>query len=44
MNEDNLKQVAAVISAKKTKLTPEEAKVLGDLALVDDQQYRKPNI
>lgn len=28
MNEDNLKQVAAAISAKKTKLTPEEAKEL----------------
>ncbi len=28
MNEENLKQVAAAISAKKTKLTPEEAKEL----------------
>jgi superfamily II DNA or RNA helicase len=28
MNEDNLKQVATAISAKKTKLTPEEAKEL----------------
>jgi hypothetical protein len=28
MNEDNLKQVAAAIAAKKTKLTPEEAKEL----------------
>ncbi|NYF88569.1 hypothetical protein RBB79_03455 [Tunturiibacter empetritectus] len=28
MNEDNLRQVAAAISAKKTKLTPEEAKEL----------------
>ena len=28
MNEDNLKQVAAAISAKKTKLSPEEAKEL----------------
>jgi len=28
MNEDNLKQVASAISAKKTKLTPEEAKEL----------------
>jgi hypothetical protein len=28
MNEDNLKQVASAISAKKTKLTPEEAKDL----------------
>ena len=30
MNEDNLKQVASAISAKKTKLTPEDAK---DLAI-----------
>jgi hypothetical protein len=30
MNEDNLKQVASAISAKKTRLTPEEAK---DLAI-----------
>jgi hypothetical protein len=28
MNEDNLKQVATAISAKRTKLTPEEAKEL----------------
>lgn len=28
MNEDSLKQVAAVITAKRTKLTPEEAKEL----------------
>jgi hypothetical protein len=33
MNEDNLKQVAAAISAKKTKLTPEEAKELAVRAL-----------
>jgi hypothetical protein len=33
MNEDNLKQVASAISAKKTKLTPEEAKDLAIRAL-----------
>ncbi len=33
MNEDNLKQVATAISAKKTKLTPEEAKELAIRAL-----------
>ena len=33
MSEDSLKQVAAVISAKRTKITPEEAKVIAKRAV-----------
>ena len=33
MSEDSLKQVAAVISAKRTKITPEEAKVIARRAV-----------
>jgi hypothetical protein len=37
MNEDSLKQVAAVIAGKKTKLSPEEAKELAARAV----QFKK---
>jgi hypothetical protein len=33
MNEDSLKQVAAVIAAKKTHISPEEAKVIAKRAV-----------
>jgi hypothetical protein len=45
MNEDNLKQVAAAISAKKTKLTPEEAKELAIRAVkFKKERCRIPSI
>ncbi|MCA0045332.1 DEAD/DEAH box helicase [Celeribacter litoreus] len=45
MNEDSLKQVAAVISAKKVRLTPEEARELAHRALrFKKERGRLPSI
>ncbi len=45
MNEENLKQVAAIISAKKVNLTPEEARELARRALkFKNERGRLPDI
>lgn len=45
MNEESLKQVASVISAKKAKLTPEEARFLAKRALMfKHERGRLPSI
>jgi hypothetical protein len=45
MSEESLKQVAAVINAKKVKLTPEEARDLAKRALKFKQECgRLPSI
>ena len=45
MTEDSLKQVAAVISAKKVKLTPEEARSLTQRAVkFKKERGRMPSI
>lgn len=45
MNEENLKQVASIIAARKTNLTPEEAKLLAIRALAfKKERGRVPSI
>ena len=42
MNEESLKQVAAVISAKKVQLTPEEARELARRAVMFKREHGRP--